>query len=443
MREVDLVVRGGAVVTSDPDFTVHPAADVAIDGGRFVEIGPELQLMGRRELDASDAVVIPGLINAHTHGCLLRGLYEDKPLHEWLQNLCFPMEQRLLPAHTTAAAHMNQLEMIRGGTTTFVDMYRHPTAVAEVVEKSGLRAILCPQVMELGSGRGETWEEAERFLRARAGETGHISTWIGPHAPYTVTGEGYRRAARLAAELGLRVKTHLCETQFEVDLIQQREGLGPVEWLDSLGVLEGLVAAHAVVLSESDRNLLARRGAAIVHNPTSNMKLASGVAEVGAATASNIPLGLGTDSVLSNNKLDMIQEMRAAALLQKSATGDAAALPAQEALHMATLGGARALGLEEEIGSVEVGKRADLAVIDFAAPHLWPWLRGVTGDNTVSQIVYASNASDVIHTVVDGRVLMKDREVLTLDAGQAREQVQQAATELLGFIGNHHIRSKE
>ncbi len=434
MRDVDLVIRNGVVVTMNSSGTVHERADIVVDDGAIVAIEPDAKPRGQEEISATDAAVIPGLVNAHMHETLLRGACEDRPLHRWLEELCFPMEQALQPRHTLAASKMNQIEMIQGGTTTFVDMYRHLDLVTETVANSGLRAILCPQVMELGTGRGETWDEAESFLRSMAGtEHDRISTWIGPHAPYTVSSDGYRRAVRLARELELRVHTHLCETELEIEMIVKREGMRPVDWLESIGAMEALVCAHGVVLTDADRELFVRRGASIAHNPSSNMKLASGVAEIGKAQATGIAVGLGTDSVLSNNNLDMIEETRLAGLLQKVALKDAEALPAFEALRLATMGSAEAIGMADQIGSLEVGKRADLAVIGLKSPHMWPALTKPIC-NIVEQIVYASNGADVSHTIVDGTVLMRERELLTLDADEARNEVHAAAAELLRQI---------
>lgn len=430
----DLVIRGASVVTVDDADTVLQRADLAIHNGVIQAIGPDLACRGEREIEGSGSAVIPGLVNSHTHQCLLRGTREDRRLDAWLEELCFPMEHALRAEHSVAAALMNQLEMIRGGTTTFVDMYRHLDEVAPVVDQSGLRAVLAPQIMDVGSGRGETWDEAESFVRNWA-SAGHprIDAWVGPHAPYTVEAEGYLRARRLADEVGSRVMTHLSETKWEVDQIRAREGCSPVEWLNRLGLLDGLLAAHAVWLDDADRELLAAHGAAVVHNPSSNLKLASGTADIPAALAAGITVGLGTDSILSNNNLDMLEEMRTAAFVQKALQRDAAALPAHAALRMATMGSAAAIGKAHLIGSIEIGKRADLAIVDLTAPHLWPIVWHPTS-NLVEQLVYSASASDVTHTVVDGVLLMDDRRVLTLDEDSARADVSRASKDLLAQL---------
>ncbi|WP_432974336.1 amidohydrolase [Dactylosporangium sp. CA-233914] len=434
MAAVDLVIRGGTVVPVDAAWSVFDDHDIAIHSGRIVAIGSELEHEGDTELDATGCAVIPGLVNGHTHGCLLRGTREDEPLERWLELLCFPMEHALRAEHTRAAALMNQLEMIRGGTTTFLDMYRHPRTVVDVVDRSGLRAILAPQIMDIGSGIGESWEEAESFVRDFAAQRhSRITAWVGPHAPYTVEAEGYLRARRLADEVGGRVVTHLCETQVEVAGITEREGVGPVEWLAGLGVLDGLVAAHGVWLTPRDQEMLARHAASVVHNPSSNMKLASGIAPIEDLRANGVAVGLGTDSVLSNNRLDMLSELRTASLLQKLSRSDATALSAREALRLATMGSAEALGLADQIGSLEVGKRADIAVIDLRAPHLWPVLTG-PGGNVVEQVVFAASAADVRHTVVDGVPLMVNGRVLTIELDEAQEAVRRAASDLLLHI---------
>lgn len=435
MESVDLVIRNGLVVTQNQDHEILYDTDVAVQDGRIVQIGWSLLVQGQAEIDAQDRLVMPGLINAHMHETLTRGVCEDLPLDRWLNDICFPLDRAYTPEIMRAAAMMCQLEMIRGGTTTFVDIYRHPAACAEVALRSGLRAMFVPQIILEPLGAGETIESAEAFVTEWKGRSPLIVAGFGPHAPYSVPPEGFRRVATLAEAYDVPLHTHLSETQWETETIRARYGCTPAEMLLEAGALNPrLSAAHGVYLSDRDAALLAERGISIVHNPSSNMKLASGVAPVGDYLAAGINVALGTDSNLSNNNLDMFEEMRLAALLQKLSLRDATALPVQTVLDMATRNGARLLGLQDQIGSLEVGKQADMILIDLKQPHLWPLIQG-RYENVEEQIVYAASGSDVTHTIVSGEVLMAERNVLTLDLEEADCAVREATAQLLRRAG--------
>ncbi|MCX6025012.1 MAG: amidohydrolase [Chloroflexi bacterium] len=431
---VDLLIHGGLILTMDAERR-HLRGDLAIRGDRIVALGAHLDIPAGRVIDARHRAVLPGLINAHTHETLTRGLAEDLPLNRWLAEICFPLDSSYTPDIMRAAAMMNQLEMIRGGITCFVDMYRYPSACAEVAEVSGLRAILAPQIIVDPPGVGESLEEAEAFVAAWKGRSPRILPAIGPHAPYSCPAETYRRAAQIAAAYDVPIHTHLAETRWEVDTLLARHGVTPAEYLDQLSILgPRLSVAHGVHLTSKEIGLLAERGVSVIYNPTSNMKLASGVAPVLELRAAGVTVGLGTDSNLSNNNLDMFEEMRLGAILQKLHRGDAAALPCEDVLAMATIEGARALGVAEKIGSLEPGKQADVILVDLDQPHLWPLVSG-EHENTVEQLVYSASAADVTHTLVAGQLLMADRQVLTLDRGEVREKVVEATRELLARAG--------
>ena len=432
---IDLLVKNGFILTLDPVGTTYERGALAIDSGRILAIGPQAQQPAHRTIDARCGVIMPGFVDAHMHETLTRGLNEDLPLEEWLERICFPIDRAYTPKIMRAAAMLNQLEMIRGGITTFVDIYRHPAAAAEVAEASGLRAIFTPQIIEVAPGAGETLDTNQEFIDTWDGRSERITTWYGPHAPYTCSGELFAEVTRRAREAGLRVHTHLSETKGEVEQFQNAQGCTPPQWLDRYGALgPWLFVAHGVHLTKADIDLLAERGVAVVYNPSSNMKLASGIAPVPEMLARGVTVALGTDSNLSNNNLDMFEEMRTGATLQKLATGNAAALSCDTMLRMATIEGARALGMDDLIGSLEVGKSADLIVVDLNAPHMWPAL---TGDicNVPEHLVYAANAADVRTTVVAGEVLMEERRVLTLDAEEARALVEDAVHELIVRAG--------
>jgi len=432
---IDLLVTNGFILTLDSHGTVYERGSVGVDEGRIVALGPDAAQPARRVVDARGGVIMPGFVNAHMHETLTRGLNEDLPLGEWLERICFPIDRAYTPEIMRASALMNQLEMIRSGVTTFVDIYRFPDAAAEVAQASGLRAVLTPQIIETAPGAGETLESNQAFVERWAGRDPRIVVGYGPHAPYTCSGSLYVEVTRQARAAGLRVHTHLSETAFEIQQFLQREGCTPPQWLDRLGVLgPWLWVAHGVHLTDEDMDLLAERGVAVVYNPTSNMKLASGIAPVPGMLRRGVTVALGTDSNLSNNNLDMFEEMRVGATLQKLATGDAAALSCETMLRMATIWGARALGLADEIGSLEVGKQADIIVVSLDAPHLWPALTGGVR-NVAEHLVYSANAADVWTTIVAGQVLMENRRVLTLDEGEARTAVEDAVQELLDRAG--------
>lgn len=432
---IDLLITNGFILTLDSRGTVYQRGAVAVDKGCIVALGPEVVQLARRVIDAQGSVVMPGFVNAHTHETLTRGLNEDLPLAGWLDQLCFPIDRAYTPANMRASALMNQLEMIRAGITTFADIYRHPAAAAEVALASGLRAVFTPQIIETTPGAGETLESAQTFVEEWADRCPRIVVGYGPHAPYTCSGSLYVEVTHRAREAGLRVHTHLSETASEVQQFLQREGCTPPRWLDRLGVLgPWLWVAHGVHLGDEDIDLLAERGVAVVYNPTSNMKLASGVAPIPKMLERGVTVALGTDSNLSNNNLDMFEEMRVGATLQKLATGDAGVLPCETMLRMATVWGARALGLEEKIGSLEVGKQADIIIVSINAPHLWPALTGEIS-NVVEHLVYSANAADVQTTIVAGQILMEDRRVLTLDEEEVRMAVHEAIHDLLKRAG--------
>ncbi|MBI4790730.1 MAG: amidohydrolase [Chloroflexi bacterium] len=432
----DLVIRQGHVLTLDPKSTCYPLADVGVRDGAISAIGPDLSGRGRVEINANGNAVLPGLVNCHMHETLLRGFCEDLPLMRWLEEICFPIDKSLQPKHQRAAAYMNQLEMIRGGITTFLDIYRYPAQAAAVALESGLRAIFSPQIIENPPGAGESLESNLAFVQEWKDRVpGRIFTWFGPHAPYSNSAETYQQISRLAREYQVGIHTHLAETLDEIKMFQSKTGKTPVAYLADLGLLsDRLVVAHAVHLSGEDIHLLAEHDVSVAHNPSSNMKLASGVAPIPDLLAAGVRVGLGTDSNLSNNNLDMFEEMRLAAMLQKLARRDAEAMPCDKVLRMATCEAAACLGLGEQIGSLAVGKRADIIIVNLHAPHMWPILAG-PASNVIEQLVYSASAGDVLTTIVDGKILMRDRQVLTLDEVAIEPLVHDAAHDLARCSG--------
>jgi 5-methylthioadenosine/S-adenosylhomocysteine deaminase len=418
---VSLMLAGGTVVTMDAAGRVIPAGAVAVDGNRIVAVGPAADLEARyspvQRIDVDGQVVLPGLINGHTHApmVLFRGLADDLALADWLQKDIFPAEARMVsPEFVRVGTRLAALEMIESGTTTFADMYYFEDDIAAVVHEAGLRAVLGESVIDFPVPDAATPQagltRAEAFIRKWRTDP-LITPAVAPHAPYTVSAGSLEAARALANRYSVPLLIHLAETRDEVQTIEQAHHQSPAAYLDSLGVWKGrAVAAHGVWLSAEDMALLARRGVGVVHNPESNMKLASGIAKVTAWLQAGLRAGLGTDGAASSNDLDMFEAMRFAALLQKVGTMDARALPARETLELATRRGADALGLGETIGSLEPGKQADIITVAMDGARQTPMF------NPVSHLVYVSHGDDVRNTIVAGRILMRDRRVLTLDA---------------------------
>ncbi|GAB6860889.1 amidohydrolase [Haloplanus litoreus] len=426
-----LSIRGGRVLR--PDMSVAEA-DVLVDreAGEILAVGPTLG--GDETLDASDGLVIPGLVNAHTHVAmtLLRGHADDKPLDRWLREDIWPVEAALEPEDIEAGAELGVLEMIRSGTTGFADMYFEIDRTADVVERAGLRAVLGHGAISAGkddeAARADIEESVEMARRFDGAAGGRISTAVMPHSLTTVTPELLELAATEAADAGVPVHYHANETVDEVEPIVEERGARPLEWARDLGLCGSEdFFAHGVHLDDAEIELLAETGTGVVHCPASNMKLASGMAPIQRLLDAGVAVGLGTDGAASNNDLDLFDEMRDAAMLGKLAADDASAVAAPDAVRMATAGGAAVLGLDA--GRIEAGAAADFAVVDLDAPHLTP------RHDPVSHLAYAARGSDVRHTVCDGDVLMRDREVLTLDEAAVMERATDRARALLERAG--------
>jgi 5-methylthioadenosine/S-adenosylhomocysteine deaminase len=426
----DLIVRGGVVLTMIDGRPPVQDGVVRVRGGRILSVDDrEGEEPGAEVLDARNGVILPGLVNTHVHTAmtLFRGFADDLPLAEWLFDHIFPAEARLLdPGTVYWGALLGCLEMIASGTTCIADGYFFQDATLEAVERAGLRALIAQGVIDFpapGVPRPEDNLAAGRaFLERWSGFSERITTGLFCHSPSTCSEATLRGALALSREFGTPLQTHLSETAGEVDEVLERTGQRPVPYLDRIGVLPpGLIAAHAVHLDEKEIALLAERDVRIAHVPESNMKLASGAAPVHALLKAGLRVGLGTDGCASNNDLDLVREMDTAAKLGKVVDGDPTHLSAETVLRMATSGGAEVMGLEQEIGTLEPGKRADLVVIGLEQPHLQPLY------NPVSTIVYSATGADVRHTVVDGKVLMKDRRFTGLDPDEVMDRVNRIA----------------
>jgi len=403
-------------VPVEPAGAVLEDHAVAVRDGLIEAVLPAEQAAaaypGYPRLELPGHALIPGLVNAHTHAAmsLMRGLSDDLPLMLWLQEHIWPAEAKhVSPEFVRDGTLLACAEMLRGGVTCFNDMYFFPEASLEAALGARMRSAQGIIAIEFPSAYASDAEDYLRrglAIRDRWRDEPLVSFCFAPHAPYTVSDATFRRIAALAAELDLQVHVHLHETAEELERSLAEHGARPLERLRRLGLLgPSLIAVHAVHLDEAEIELLARHGCSVVHCPSSNLKLASGFAPVDSLVKKGVNLALGTDGAASNNRLDMFQEMRTAALLAKAVSGDAQALPAHAALRAATLGGARALGIERIAGSITPGKSADLAAVDMRAPELAPCY------DVVSHLVYAAGRENVSHVWVAGELLLEEREL--------------------------------
>jgi 5-methylthioadenosine/S-adenosylhomocysteine deaminase len=382
-------------------------------------------------IDGEGKVLIPGLVNTHTHlpMTLLRGMADDLPLETWLEDYIWPAEAHLDGDHCYAGALLAALEMIRTGTTCCNDMYFFMDDVARALDEAGLRGVICHGMIDTGheEKRKKEIKETQRIIKkCHNTAEGRIKVALGPHAPYTCSEELLRWSREKADQEDLQIHIHVSETKGEVQNIRESTSKRPFEYLDSLGLLgPDFLAAHAVWLTSDEIKLIKCRGVKLSHNPVSNMKLASGISPVMELVRDGVCVALGTDGAASNNNLDLFQEMKTATLLQKVKQMDPTALPARKVLEMATTDGARALGLEDEIGTIEAGKKADLVLVDMKAPHLTPQR------NPLSNLVYSAEGSDVDTVICNGRILMQEKEMLVLDPVEVMEIAQEAAEDLL------------
>ncbi len=422
--QIDLIVSGDYVVSMDEAGTVYEHGAVAIDENLIIAIGPADQILADysavETLAGDNRVVMPGLINGHSHAAmtLLRGVADDLALMDWLNNYIFPAEVEFVdPEFVRIGTELACWEMIRGGTTTFVDMYYFPDTIAEVVDRCGMRAMISATVIDQRSpdaeNAGDSIQKGSGFIERWLGKNERITPIFGPHANYTLNAEQLSATRTAAMEYGVPISIHLSESPFEVQYSKDTYGKTSIDLLESIGFFEGpTIAAHVVWPTPEEIPILVERKVGVIHNPTSNMKIASGIAPITELLAAGVRVGLGTDGAASNNDLDMWEEMRLASLLQKVDRMDPEVLSATTVLTMATRGGATAIGLGDQVGSLEVGKRADVIQVAFDDVHHVPTY------DVVSHLVWVSDEQDVASVVVDGKVLMKDGEFLTIDTAR-------------------------
>ena len=378
-----------------------------------------------KQIDATGRIVMPGLINTHTHVAmaLLRGISDDVPLMEWLEQHIWPIEGKMGYQETYDGARLGILEMLMGGTTTFVDMYPYEEAVAHAAESAGIRALVSPCPMDFRMDHFENdWKQVQkRFSSSRL-----VSMWMGPHAIYTLSEKNLQRSISLSKELGVGSHVHLAETQTEQDNCMTQHGMSPTEYFEKHGLFTTkTLAAHCVVMSDHDIDILAKNGVSVAHNPQSNMKLASGIAPVKKMLDAGVNVSIGTDGASSNNDLDMWEEMRTASLLQKVSTMDPCAIPAYTALQMATVNGAKAIGREGELGIIAAGALADILLVDLEKAHLYPHT------NLISELVYSAHSSDVDTVIVNGNLVVENRKCFSMNAQEVCRTAQKHIDALL------------
>lgn len=428
MSETVEIIEPRWLVTVEPDAHAHENRSVAIQADSIVEVLSREEARSRypaaRIRSLPDHVLIPGLINLHTHAAmtLMRGLADDLPLMRWLQEHIWPTEAKHVSAEFVYDGTLLAcLESIRGGVTHFNDMYFFPEMAARAVLDSGLRATLGIIVIEFPSAYAtdaQSYLEKGLATRDQFKDESRLTFTLAPHAPYTVKDKTFERVLTLAEQLELPITMHVHETTEEIHQSISEHGVRPIDRLRQLGMIgPNLISVHSVHLTEEEVDLYVQFGCSVAHCPASNMKLASGIAPIAALDQAGVTIGIGTDGTASNNRLDMFEEMRLAALLAKVSSGAADAVPAHRALTMATLGGARALGLESVIGSIKPGKRADLTAVNLSALELSPCY------DPVSHLVYAASRHDVTHVWIDGQLLLQDGTFTKIDPAVAHSRV--------------------
>ncbi len=453
-KSVDILMTNAIVLTMDEDFNQYEPGAVAIKGDSIVSAGPqdtlEKEYKAKETIDCGGQVLMPGLVNAHTHVpmTLLRGLADDLRLDVWLLGFMMPVEREFVsPEFVHLGTSIGCIEFIRSGITCFADMYYYEEEVAKATAEIGLRALCAQTVLKFPTPDAPTYEEAleaaDDFI-GRWKDHPLIVPSVAPHAPYTCTEDILQATAKIAASHDVPLHTHIAETLVEVENSNDEHGMRVVPYVEKNSLFDAKVlAAHCVHVNESEMHSLHNHGAGIAHNPSSNLKLASGVAPVPTMLEIGLNVGIGTDGPASNNDLDMFEEVRLAAFLAKGFSGDPTAVPAKEALAMATRLGAQAMHMGEITGSLEAGKRADLILVDIKALHNAPRFRR-DPDGVYAQLVYAGKSTDVNDVMVNGQWLMRDKELITVEEAPLLQRAARLAEQIDAFLieREQSVRSK-
>jgi 5-methylthioadenosine/S-adenosylhomocysteine deaminase len=448
-ERLDLLIRGGTLLTMSRDMEVIEDPVIGIRGGAILFVREKeddsLRYQAKETIDASGSVLIPGLINTHTHLPMVafRGMADDLPLMDWLHHHIFPAEARHVDREMVYHGSLLSIaEMILSGTTTFCDGYFFEDGVAEAAIDAGMRGVPCQGFVDFPTpdipDPSKRAAVAQAFIRTWSGASPLIHPALFCHAPYTCSPETLSMIKTIARDRDVPFLIHLAETQDEVADMQNRYGKTPVRHLHGLDLLDDrTIAIHCVWLDEEEMDILAGRGVKVSHTPESNMKLAAGTAPVVAMLRKGVVVGLGTDGCASNNDLDLIGEMGTAARLHKVSSMDPTVMDAKTVLKMATIEGAKVLGLDDRVGSIEAGKRADITILDMNRPHLTPLY------DAYSHIVYAAGGSDVRTVIIDGRIVMEDRRLLTIDEQEAMERVREIARKIQKSLETGPLRGDQ
>lgn len=437
MEHVDIVIENGLVLTMDDGDTVYEDGTVVIKGDSIIYVGEKdsAPFISKKVISAKDCVVMPGIVNCHTHApmSLFKGIADDKPLMEWLENYIFPVERNMDEEFIYNGTLLACAEMIMSGTTTFCDMYLFEEYVARGAKETGMRALVGEVLYDFDSpnyGPLDKGFEYTRELIEKWKDDPLINISVEPHATFTCSPSLLREAHSIAVEYEVPMVIHLSETTNEVKQIKEKYGMRPAEFLNSVGLLyPGLIAIHCVHLNEQEIKLLSKHNVKAVAVPESNLKLGSGIAPTAEMLKTGIKVGLGTDGSASNNNLDMFQEMDTLSKTQKIKTMDPSVMDAKTVVKMATIDGAKVLGMEREIGSIEAGKKADIIVLDFKKPHLTPLY------NPYSHLVYSADGADVKHSIINGRIVMENRELLSIDLNEVIEKANMEAKRVKEWTG--------
>ncbi len=427
------LIKNCTVIPMQGKEIIWEQGEIVIEGDIISACGPRGTVEKNQHfdevIDGAGMVAIPGFVNTHTHCAmtLLRSYADDLPLMQWLSEKIWPLEEKLTGDAVYWGSMLGIYEMIKSGTTTFVDMYFYMDEVAKAVEETGIRAILSRGMIGVGPNGQFALEDSERFITQWHNQAnGRIKTMLGPHAPYTCPPDYLQKVMELAEKLQVGIHIHLAETKDEIRQIKEQYNKTPIELVAEQGLFKyQTLAAHCVHLTDKDIELLADNQVGVAHNPESNMKLASGTAPIPKLLTTGINVGLGTDGAASNNNLDMLEEMRTAALLHKLSSEDPTVISAYEALYMATLGGAKAIGLADQIGSIELGKKADMVLFDFEKPHLYP------KHQVGAHLVYAAQSSDVDTVFINGQKLVEKGKLLNADQKNLFKNVDRVLKEIL------------
>ena len=430
MSDNSILIKNALILSPNTNFKNKQS--ILIKDNLIAEISSQIdESNASKIIDATGKIVIPGLINTHTHlsMTLFRGLADDLSLDSWLNDHIWPMEANLNGDFCYIGALLGAVELIKSGTTTFSDMYFYMEDVARAIDEAGIRAVLSYGMIDFGDEekrKNEIKANLELFEACDGMADGRIKVFFGPHSPYTASEELLIKVRELADEYNMGIHIHVSETQKEIEDVSSQKGLRPFEYLDKIGFLgPDVVAAHSVWLSDNEIEIINKNNVKISHNPCSNMKLASGVAPVSKLIENDICVSIGTDGASSNNNLDLIEELKTASLLQKVSTLDPKVLNSDEAIAMGTIKGAEALGLESEIGSIEVGKKADIVLIDTNSANMVP-----DSSSLSSNIIYSANGSNVDTTICDGKILMENKKLTILDEEEIYAKARKAIKEL-------------